>query len=107
MDIPGYQTGPQDDRWMYGIFFDMAPGLGVPVAEGSARTEADGTYTLKVDNPAVSERLGREIRKYTLEVTLQDESGLPVSARSEIVVDPADFYIGVHLIIWVTDRGGI
>ena len=37
----------------------------------------------------------------TVEVTAQDESGLPVSARAEMRVHPADFYIGVRPDQWI------
>jgi uncharacterized protein YfaS (alpha-2-macroglobulin family) len=43
-------------------------------------------------------RPGRQ--KYTLEVTLTDESGLPVSARNAAYVNPAEYYIGVHPDAW-------
>jgi uncharacterized protein YfaS (alpha-2-macroglobulin family) len=39
-------------------------------------------------------------QKYTLEVTLTDESNLPVSARSIAYVNPAEYYIGVHPDAW-------
>jgi alpha-2-macroglobulin len=103
--IPGYQTGPQDDRWMHGIYFDPISSLGVPVAQGSAQTQPDGTITLDVENPAVSERLGRNTRRYILEVTAQDESGLPVSNRASVLVHPADFYIGIRPELWVGQAG--
>jgi hypothetical protein len=37
----------------------------------------------------------------TLETTTQDESGLPVSARTELRVHPADFYIGLRADQWI------
>ena len=40
-------------------------------------------------------------RLVTLEVTAQDESGLPVSARTEMRVHPADFYIGLRPDQWI------
>ncbi len=42
---------------------------------------------------------------YTLEVTLTDESGLPVSARSQFFVHPSQVYIGVRPDSWVGQAG--
>jgi uncharacterized protein YfaS (alpha-2-macroglobulin family) len=94
--IPGYQSGGMDEGWLqvydYGQFY---PGLGSPVASGSAVTGPDGKLTLAVPIPETSADLGRSARRYTLEVTAVDESGLPVSARGAVLVHPASFYIGV------------
>ena len=104
--LPGFQTGPQDDRWLYGIYFDSYnPDLGYTIAQGHARTAPDGTFTLEVDNTAVSANLGKGTRRYTLEVTATDESGLPVSARGTVLIHPADFYTGIRPDVWVAQAG--
>ncbi len=41
----------------------------------------------------------------TLELTAQDESGFPVSARDEMILHPADFYIGLRPDQWVGQSG--
>ncbi len=95
-DIPNFQVGPVDTSWL-DVFYSGSPygGLGMPVTEDDARTDANGLLSLKIPAPAMSGR-----QQYTLEVTLTDESGLPVSARSSIYVNPADYYIGVHPDAW-------
>ena len=69
--------------------------MGDPVVQGDAQTDANGLATLNIPAPAAPGR-----QQYTLEVTLTDESGLPVSARSSIYVNPAEYYIGVHPDAW-------
>lgn len=99
--LPGYQTGVDDLSWMenqflpyYGSYF------GRMIQSGEARTDAQGRLILELpaEIPA-----SREL--YTLEVTLQDESGQSVSARDTITVNPADFFIGVHPEVWVGQAG--
>jgi len=95
-NIPNYQVGPVDTSWLkvYNYPFGMG-GLGYPVSEGDGQTDSNGLLTLKLDAPASPGR-----NQFTLEVTLTDESGQPVSARSSIYVNPAEYYIGVHPDAW-------
>jgi len=92
--LPGYQTGVFDDSWLggsglrFGEFFE----------EGSGRTNPQGI--LSIELPAVPESDSPQL--VTLEVTAADESGLPVSARTEMRVHPADFYIGLRPDHWVS-----
>ena len=44
-------------------------------------------------------------KQLTLEVTLEDESGFPVSSRAQAVVHPSDFYIGLRPDLWVGQSG--
>jgi uncharacterized protein YfaS (alpha-2-macroglobulin family) len=95
-NLPNYQVGPVDTSWLntFNYNFGMG-GLGEPVAQGDARMDAKGLAALNIPAPAKSGR-----QQYTLEVTLTDESGLPVSARSSIYVNPANYYIGIHPDAW-------
>ena len=91
-DLPDYQTGLQGvDQW-----FDYSRPYGQMVASGDAITSADGTATL--DLGAANQDPTR--RRYELEVTAQDESGLPVSTRTSLSVNPAEYYIGVQPNSW-------
>ncbi|MFZ0534039.1 MAG: Ig-like domain-containing protein [Anaerolineales bacterium] len=95
-NIPNYQVGPVDTSWLDVFNYNFGSGgLGVPVTDGDAQTDANGKVTVKIPPPAESGR-----QQYTLEVTLTDESGSPVSARSSIYVNPAEYYIGVHPDAW-------
>ncbi len=98
--LPNYQTGTIETDWLDA--FRMPSGydsryFGKFITEGTAQTSPDGTLSIsltglpKSDSPQV----------LTLEVTAVDESGLPVSARTEVRVHPADFYIGLRPDQWV------
>jgi uncharacterized protein YfaS (alpha-2-macroglobulin family) len=95
-NIPNYQVGPVDTSWLdaYNYNFGFG-GLGSTVSEGMGQTDSNGLLNLELNAPA---NPGRQ--QYTLEVTLTDESGQPVSARSSIYVNPAEYYIGVHPDAW-------
>jgi uncharacterized protein YfaS (alpha-2-macroglobulin family) len=95
--IPGgYQVGPVNTDWLNVFNYPyMGGGLGSLVTEGDAQTNADGLLTLEIPTEA---QPGRQ--RYTLEVTLTDASGLPVSARTEVRGNPAPYYIGVRPDAW-------
>jgi uncharacterized protein YfaS (alpha-2-macroglobulin family) len=95
-DLPNYQVGLVDTSWLNVFNYNFSRGgLGDPVIQGDAQTDANGLLSLNIPAPVSPGR-----QKYTLEVTLTDESGLPVSARSPIYVNPANYYIGVHPDAW-------
>jgi uncharacterized protein YfaS (alpha-2-macroglobulin family) len=101
--LPEYQVGSLDTWWLEPFRFGPFPGaLGSLVAEGDAQTQPDGTLALDLPAPEAPE--GRR-QRYTLEITAQDESGLPVSNRASIHVNPAQFYIGVQPDAWVGRAG--
>src|SRR5512147_3155865 len=86
----------------------LFPGdLGIQVASGEATTDAQGL--LKLNLPTVfsqeTQTKTGQRQRLTLEVTLQDESGLPVSARAQAEVNPAEFYIGVRPDAWIGQAG--
>jgi hypothetical protein len=98
--LPGYQVGPQDTGWLQAFRYPQVGVFGTQVDEGDARTEADGTLKLSFPTELSDTRL-----RYTLEVTVQDESGLPVSGRDSAEVNPDDFYIGIRPDAWVGRAG--
>lgn len=97
--LPGYQTGLIDFDWLEVFRFPEgdSPYFGQLLKDGSAQTSPNGTLAIsltalpKADSP----------QRLTLEVTATDDSGLPVSARSEFTIHPADFYIGIRPDRWV------
>jgi len=95
-DMPGYSVGPEDDEWLTRRPVGISSPLGDIVEEGEAKTDVDGLLELRLPTKGSTER-----QTYTLEVTAQDESGLPVSSRSTIEVNPALFYIGVRPDKWI------
>lgn len=84
--IPGYQTGLIDTSW----HASSAPSTHLE-SEESGKTDAQGKLSIPLPAVPASE----EAQTVFLEVTVQDESGLPVSARTQLLVHPADFYIGL------------
>ncbi len=98
--LPNYETGVLDTSWQNAF---RSPGgfgpdyLGDLIGEGNGQTTPQGT--LSIELPAIPEKDSGQI--VTLEVTAQDESGLPVSARTEMHVHPADFYIGLRPDQWI------
>lgn len=99
-DLPGYQTGLIEDDWLFPDWIREG-NFGRTLENGTAKTEADGTLSL--DFPEIPD--SDSTRTLTLELTVQDESGFPVSARDEITVHPADFYIGLKPDQWVGQSG--
>ncbi len=95
--LPGYQVGPEDTSWMeFYRYPNFSGDLGVLVDEGDAVTSADGSLALDFPTEPDDSR-----QRYTLEVTITDESGLPVSSRGSIEVNPDEFYIGLLPDDWV------
>ena len=97
--LPGYETGLLDTSWMNTFNSPDRFGgeLGSLIENGTGKTTPQGT--LSIELPAIPERETGQI--VTLEVTAQDESGLPISARAEMHVHPADFYIGLRPDQWL------
>ena len=111
--LPGYQVGSQSLDW-FSTFPRRFTGnsLGVLLDEGDSQTLPDGTFHLELpanldtlDSPADWSLDASQRMQFTVEVTIQDESGLPVSARAAVDVNPADFYIGLRPDAWVGRAG--
>ena len=98
--LPGYQTGIYDDSWLAPAWF-RGGNFGRTLDSGTTSTDLEGKLDLtfadipKEDAPQL----------LTLELTAQDESGFPVSARTESVLHPANFYIGLRPDQWVAQSG--
>ncbi|MGH2626583.1 MAG: alpha-2-macroglobulin family protein, partial [Anaerolineales bacterium] len=67
--------------------FDFPP----PLGQGSAQTEADGTLTLRIPTSSAS----RRTQRVTIEATLMDSAGLPVTGRADVLLHPASVYLGL------------
>ena len=99
--ITNYQVGPVDTSWLNvrNYHFGVS-GLGTMVVDGDVQTDANGLANVTIPPPAYPGR-----QQYTLEVTLTDESGQPVSARDTVYVNPAEYYIGIHPDSWTYQAG--
>lgn len=98
--LPNYETGVLDMSWL-DVFHSSQPDssdyFGQLIEDGTGQTTRDGT--LSIELPAIPESDSGQI--VTLEVTATDASGLPVSARAQMRIHPADFYIGLRPDQWV------
>lgn len=98
--LPNYETSLLDTSWL-----DLFPRrqessptyFGQQIGDGTGRTNRDGI--LSIDLPDIPEFDSGQV--LTLEVTAMDESGLPVSGREELLIHPADFYIGIRPDQWI------
>ena len=104
-----YQTGSRSTSWLVSddelFYFD--PDLGKQIADGQAKTAADGSLILEISNEEILRQIDAEnLQSLTLEVTVADEDELPVSARGTARLHPASFYIGVRSEAW-TGRAGV
>ncbi len=98
----GYTTGPLDTSWLRPYWY-LLPGnpLGKYLTHGEGRTAGDGKLLLTFTGQQIRELL-KETRPVTLtlEATLTDESGVPVSRRAAVRLHPAEFYVGVRTDSW-------
>ncbi|MDY6874045.1 MAG: alpha-2-macroglobulin family protein, partial [Chloroflexota bacterium] len=96
-DLTGYQVGPLDDSWLAPRLWDYSP-YGSEVARGSGVTDALGGAVLEFPTTdlGLDEVAEGQLLRYTLEVTVTDETGLPVSYRESAVLHPEEVYIGVQ-----------
>ena len=93
--LPNYETGLVDMSWL--DRFNFSGEFGGVFANGTGQTTPKGTLSIELPTLPKSE-IGQVL---TLEATAQDESGFPVSARTQIRVHPADFYIGLRPDRWI------
>ncbi len=99
--LPGYQVGIEDTRWLESFYYpEFEDPFGIPIDQGEATLDSLGTLELELATEPQDAR-----KRYTLEVTIQDESGIPVSGRDSIEVNPASFYIGVRPDTWIGRAG--
>ncbi|HSB03151.1 MAG TPA: Ig-like domain-containing protein, partial [Anaerolineales bacterium] len=98
--LPNYETGLVNTSWLDVFRSSGESGsdyFGKLIEQGTDRTDPQGL--LSIELPAIP---GADTGQLvTLEVTAQDESGLPVSARAQMRLHPADFYIGLRPEQWI------
>ncbi|MFL7891738.1 MAG: alpha-2-macroglobulin family protein, partial [Anaerolineales bacterium] len=98
--LPGYSTGTIGYDWSYPAYARMVNPYGKFISSGDGRTGSNGILDIEI--PTTS---GEPAQRYIIEVTLQDESGFPVSNQAEVIVHPAEFYIGVRPDAWIGVAG--
>ncbi|MEJ2485688.1 MAG: Ig-like domain-containing protein [Anaerolineales bacterium] len=93
--LPGYQVGPIEPFYT-NRFYGVQGYLGNFVSGGSGSTAEDGRLSVMFASTPTE-----RTQKYNLEVTIQDESGFPVTNRSTTTIHPAPIYLGVKAESWV------
>ena len=94
--LPGYRVGPLR-VWSYDPWDPITSGgLGSWTDGGRETTDEDGGFELSFETEETN-----QTQVYHLEITVTDESGMPVSSRAEAVVHPAPIYIGLRSDAWV------
>ncbi|MEK6221245.1 MAG: hypothetical protein N2D54_03260, partial [Chloroflexota bacterium] len=94
--LPGYIVGKFNSQWLSPSLFGNFGGFGEHIDSGEGHTSPQGEFALTLPIPAADETF-----QYTLELTIQDDSGFPVSTQSTFTAHPANFYIGVRPDVWV------
>ncbi|MEA3327479.1 MAG: alpha-2-macroglobulin family protein [Chloroflexota bacterium] len=95
--LPGYRVGPMNTGWLLPEPMDYSP-LGSTVASGEGTTDIKGQASLAFSTADLLDEESQQgsLNEITLEVTIADESGLPVSYRHSALIHPEVFYIGVQ-----------
>ncbi|HWQ47059.1 MAG TPA: Ig-like domain-containing protein, partial [Longilinea sp.] len=105
--IPGgYQTGTFGSNWWGYESDSYYSDLGQFIISGEGRTDADGVARVNIPSSDILAVLATEnLYNMTLEVTIQDATGMPTSARGETTLHMTDFYIGVRPDQWGGSAG--
>lgn len=104
----GYQVGKVDLSWV-GSSSGLGPNygnLGTYQVSGEGKTGPDGTLQVNIPWGQIANLADfQQSQTLNLEVTAEDESGNLVSGRSQLLVHPADYYIGVRPGAWMAPAG--
>lgn len=94
--LPGYQVGPLPEFWSRSYYPEYSP-WGEVMLYGEGVTDGAGQSTLAftATDYIPAGGMAGGLKEYSLEVTVMDESGFPVSLRDSLLVHPETFYIGV------------
>ncbi len=79
--------------------------LGSFVVSGQDSTAPDGSLTIPLPADQLLLNATDSTQRLTLEVTIQDENGQPMSQRASALMHPSDFYIGVRPDAWSSQSG--
>jgi len=95
-NLPGYQVGPLDNNWLMPRIPSYMS-LGVAIGRGNGLTDANGGAQLDISESDMSldDAEAGSMQKISMEVTVIDESNVPVTYRESAMVHPEKFYIGV------------
>jgi uncharacterized protein YfaS (alpha-2-macroglobulin family) len=103
----GYQVGAHSLDWFdRGYWMPAFSSLGNYVLEGNGQTDLDGSIVIDLPFDELADEVDlQNIEQLTLEVTIRDQSELPVSARATASLHPDEFYIGLRPESWTAQAG--
>ena len=95
--LPGVRVGPIDTSWLMPRMPEYM-NLGVVVDRGSGTTNINGQSQLNFTegDMGLGDAQPGSTQKINVEVTVTDETGMPVTYRESAMVHPERFYIGVQ-----------
>ncbi len=99
-DLPGYQTGTLDSRWLYPYWYYGPVDYGMQVASGSGVTDGQGRFTIQVDPEAYRAYDFQDLQEMEVEAIITDAGGNRVSSRTTVLKHPANYYIGIRPESW-------
>ena len=108
VSLPGnLAAGRLDLSWLQGPSASLATSSpGAFIMEGDAQTDPQGKLTVLLDGKELqSKLLSGDTQRLTFEVTAEDESGLPVSARGTTLLHPSQVVIGIRSEDWMGTAG--
>jgi uncharacterized protein YfaS (alpha-2-macroglobulin family) len=95
--LPGYQVGPQRMDWLNPEFLgDSAVGELVSSGEGLTDDAGNFGFELSPEDFLLEDTTPGSTNRFTIEMSITNESGFYVSQRESFVVHPEVFYIGVQ-----------
>ncbi len=100
-DVPGWWDWRSTTRWWA---WWREPEV---IAEGDATTDAQGRVILELPSELKPLEDDEEAnsQSWTIEATVTDESGFPVTGRGEVTVHETNFYLGLKPRTWVVQAG--
>jgi alpha-2-macroglobulin len=101
VSLPGYNVGTVNTDWLNYSPGSFGGNFGDQISSGEVTTGPDGTVSIPLTNLPVDPNA----LDLTLEISAQDESGLPLSARESFSVHPAKTYIGIQPDQWLGQAG--
>ena len=102
----GYSAGISDFAFYGSSYYPGSSYLGNYLLEGDALTGTDGLLALSIPFTDLPDSFDPDDQQtLTLEMSLVDESGLPVSVQAETILHQGEFNIGIRPDLWVGQSG--
>lgn len=102
LSIPGdLSIGKADTGWLSP--WEFISSSETYIMEGQAQTGPDGTVQIDIPGQDLLGRMeaaAENLQNLILQVTVEDESGLPVSGRGTMQLHPSPFYVGARPEQW-------